>query len=73
MKKNIMTVICYKVRKPMFSVDTFLAYYTYKSVEEAEAECEQLNSEKPAKLWNGNPVDWNNVEYFFASRQEEMY
>lgn len=69
----IKTVICYKVKKPMFHCNSFLAYYTYKSVAEAEKECEQLNKEKPAKLWNGRPIDWNNVEYFFASQQEEMY
>ena len=67
------TTICYKVNKPMFGkIDTFLAYYTDKSLEEAKAECEKLNSEKPAKLWNGKKVNWEDVKYFFAKEQEEM-
>ena len=53
-------------------VDTFLVYYIYKTKEEAEAEAEALNREKPAKLWNGEEINWNEVEYFFAHEQEEM-
>jgi len=69
----IKTVICYKVRKPMFNCDHFLAYYTSKTLEQAQAEAEKMNSEKPDKLFNGQSIDWNNVIEFYADRQEEMY
>jgi hypothetical protein len=53
--------------------DTFLAYYTYKNDEEAKAEAERLNAEKPATLWNGQPIDWTKIDHFFVNKQEEMY
>lgn len=74
--------ICYKTKEPVYynkgtkyesSCDTFLAYYTHKSDEEALREVEKLNAEKPAKLWNGDKVDWKKVEYFFVHKQEEMF
>ena len=76
------TVICYKMKEPVCynkgtkwekTHDEFLAYYTYKNVEEAKKEVEEINRTKPAKLWNGAPVDWEKVAYFFVSEQEEMY
>lgn len=67
-----MNTINYKVKTPFYGCTEFLAYYTHKTAEEAKAEADKLNSEKPAKLWNGKPIDWNEVEYFFASEQEEM-
>lgn len=76
-----MTVICYKNKIPTIynkgtrferSHDEFLAYYTYKSREEAQIECNELNTNKPKKLWNGTPIDWNIIDYFFVDEQEPM-
>lgn len=76
------TVICYKMKKPVVYNpgtkyerywDEFLAYYTYKSVEEASEEVAEINTTHPAKLWNGAPIDWDLVDHFFVSEQEEMY
>lgn len=75
------TVICYKVKTPVYynkgtkwekTCDVFLAYVTFKKLDAAKEEVEKLNSEKPAKLWNGTAIDWNNVEYFFANEQESF-
>lgn len=77
-----MTAICFKTRKPIIynentqyetSRDTFLAYYTFKSVEEAQREADELNQSKPAKLFNGVRIDWNDVDFYFAKEQGEMY
>lgn len=74
------TVICYKLDKPVIynkgtkwekTEDTFLAYYTHKTVEEAQKEVDIINTEKPEKLWNGEPADYEHRIYF-ASEQEEM-
>lgn len=76
------TVICYKAKTPVIynkgtkyekREDTFLSYYTYKTVEEAQREVEALNANKPAKLWNGERIDWTKIDSFFVSEQEEMY
>lgn len=76
------TVICYKTTEPTYynkgtkyekTCDTFLAYYTYKTVEEAQTECDKLNTEHPEKLWNGERIDWTKIAYFFVSEQEEIY
>ena len=67
------TVICYETKNPMFGRNNFLAYYTNKNLEAGQAEAEKLNTEKPEKLFNGQPIDWNNVEYFFINKQGEMY
>lgn len=40
----MMTVICYETKKG----DTYLAYYTYKTKEEAQKEADELNTTKPA-------------------------
>ena len=63
------TVICYADKKG----ETFLEYYTYKTLEKAKKEAEMLNTTKPEKLWNGAKIDWTKVDYFFAGVQEEMY
>lgn len=64
-----MTVICYETKKG----DTYLAYYTYKTKEEAQKEADELNTTKPAKLWNGVAIDWSDVDHYFVDEQEEMY
>ena len=65
----MMTVISYETKKR----DKYLAYYTYKSVEEAQKEADALNTEKPTKMWNGEKIDWNEINRFYVKRQEEMY
>ena len=77
-----MTTICYKVKEPVVynrdtkyekSYNQFLSYYTYKTKEEAQKEVDEINATKPAKLWNGDKVDWTEVDHFFVDDQEEMY
>lgn len=65
----MITVICYETKNG----DSYLAYYTYKTKEEAQKEVDELNTIKPIKLRNGEAIDWNNVNYFFVDEQEEMY
>ena len=76
------TVICYKTITPTYynkgtkwekTCDEFLAYYTYKTVEEANREVEEMNANHPTKDACGNPIDWTEIAYFFVSEQEEMY
>lgn len=76
-----MTVICYKTKSPIVYnkgtkyekyYDEFLAYYTYKTRENAEIECNELNANKPRQLWNGKEIDWSMIDYFFVDEQEPM-
>ena len=75
----MMTTINYKTRKPVVynagtewekSNDTFLAYYTFKTIEEAQKEVDELNSTHPTHLPNRQPIDWEKIEYFFVDEQE---
>jgi hypothetical protein len=77
-----MTVICYETKSPVIynkgtkyksSCNQFLSYYTYKSQGEAQKEVDEINRTKPEKLWNGQKVNWTEVDHFFVSDQEEMY
>lgn len=74
--------VCYKLKTPHIinkgtafekQYDTFLAYETYKALEEVEKEVATINETKPARMWNGEPIDWNKVDYFFVNTQERMY
>ena len=76
------TVICYKTVNPIYynkgtkyetTENTFLAYYTYKTIEEAQEEVNTLNATHPERLWTGERLDWAEIDYFFVSEQEEMY
>lgn len=76
-----MTVICYKTKSPVVynkgtkyekHCDEFLSYYTYKTRENAEIECNELNTIKPRQLWNGKEIDWSMIDYFFVDEQEPM-
>ena len=76
------TVICYQTINPVYynkgtkwekTCDTFLAYYTYKTVEEAKREVEIMNATHPEKDGCGNPINWNEIAHFFVDEQEEMY
>lgn len=63
------TAICYRTK----SGESFLAYYTYESVEEAEKIVEEMNRVHPEKLFNGEHIDWNEITEFFVNEQEMMY
>lgn len=76
-----MTVICYKTKTPVVynkgtkyetTCNEFLSYYTYKTRENAEIECNTLNTTKPRQLWNGKEIDWSMIDYFFVDEQEPM-
>ncbi len=76
------TVICYKMINPVYynkgtkwesTCDTFLAYYTNKTTEEAEKEVAEMNAKHSEKDGCGNPIDWEKVAYFFIDKQKEMY
>lgn len=82
MENKLAPVICYKTKKPVYynkgtkwetTCDKFLAYYGHGTFEEAQKEADEINRTKPEKLFNGTPIDWEKVDYFFAGEQEEMY
>lgn len=65
-----MTTICYKTSKPaVYNTDTFLAYYTYKTREEAQKEVDEINTTKPEKLWNGELAKCNERIYFVDEQE----
>ncbi len=75
----LQTVICYKTIQPIIynkgtkyecSDDEFLAYYSGMTLEDAKAYVEEINTTH-AKTWrHGDPVNWDNVAYYFVSQQE---
>ena len=65
----MMIVICYETKQG----DTYLAYYTHKTKEKAQKEVDELNTTRPTKLWNGEAINWNNINHYFVDEQEEMY
>lgn len=76
------TVICYKLKNPMVfnkgtkwesSCSTFLAYYTAKNEAEAQKEVDEINATHPEKLFNGEKINWDEIEKFYVDKQEEMY
>lgn len=78
----MMTVVCYETKEPVFynkgteyerTHTTFLSYYTYATIEQAQIEVDRLNTEKPATLQNGQTIDWAKVKRFFVSQQENMF
>lgn len=73
------TIVCYKTIKPVVynegtkyetTCNTFLCYYTNKTIEEAQKDCDKMNAEKPLYIWNGKKIDWDKVAYFYADEQE---
>lgn len=65
-----MTTICYKTSKPIgYNADTFLAYYTYKTREEAQKEVDEINTTKPEKLWNGEFAKCDERTYFVDEQE----
>jgi len=75
----MMTTICYKTKEPTYynkgtewesSCDTFLAYYTCKTMEEAQADVDMMNSTHPTHFSNGERIDWDKIDYLFVDEQE---
>lgn len=75
-----MTIMCYKLKEPIVynkgtswekTQDKFLAYETYKGIEEAKAEAKRYNDTKPNVDALGNPIDWNKIDYFYAYTTQE--
>ena len=73
------TTVNYKTKKPVYynkgtkwesSHDEFLAYYTFKSIEDAKVEVEEINRTHPSYLFNGQVIDWDEIDYFFVDEQE---
>lgn len=63
------TAICYRTK----SGKSFLAYYTYETVKEAEKTVEEMNRTHPKELFNGELIDWDEITEFFVNEQEMMY
>ena len=53
-------------------MDTFLAYYTYKTVEEAQKEVDFINTTKPERLSIDGSLAHCDERTYFVSQQEEM-
>ena len=73
-----MITICYKTSKPIVYnagtkyesiINTFLAYYTYKTREEAQKEVDEINTTKPEKLWNGELAKCDERIYFVDEQE----
>ena len=62
-----MNAICYRTTEG----NEFLAYYTYKNDVDAKAEADELNTSKPATLWNGEPAHCD-IRTYYAAEVEEM-
>lgn len=65
--KKLCTTVCYITK----SGESYLAYYHYNK-EIAEQVVKDLNINKPTRLFNGEPIDWNKVDKFFVHMQEAM-
>lgn len=74
-------VICYKAKTPLVvnrgtkyeeSFDTFLLCYHYGSDEQAQADIDRLNAEKPDSF-RGVQIDWNKIEYLYRHKQGDIY
>lgn len=77
--KNL--VICYHTNTPVYynkgteyekTRSEFLAYYFNGTREEAEEEVRRINTEKPERLYNGEPAECDERVYY-VDEQEEMY
>ena len=66
---TLYNVICYRV---IATGEEYLAYYTFKNAEDAQKEADQLNTEKPERLWNGEASKCDE-RFYFVSQQEMMY
>lgn len=66
------TAICYKDKNIN---EEFLEYVTYKTLEEAQKEADEINKTKPEKLWNGLPAKCEERIYFACeiNRDKDFY
>ena len=64
-ERPMCNVVCYHCKDG----NEYLAYYSYCNDEAVQKEVDSLNNEKPDKLFNDLPIDWEKIEYFFASKQ----
>ena len=81
--KKLCPVICYITRKPVVynegtkwekTCNRFLWGSTYGTREEVEARIQKMNKEKP--IFDDRlkrPINWDEIDHFFYSEQEEMY
>ena len=53
--------------------DEFLAMYVSYDDAKAQVIADELNKNKPAKLPNDRPINWNEIDYFFINKQNEMW
>lgn len=72
-----MTTICYQTKEPVVynkgtkwekQENQFLHSY-YRTQEEAQEYVDHLNATHPEKAWNGEKIDWNEIDYFFVGEQ----
>lgn len=78
----LVNTICYKTKNPVYynkgtqyetSCDTFLMSMYWTTKERAQEEADRLNKERPATTGNGEPINWDEIDYFFASEQEDFF
>lgn len=63
-----MVAICRKEKNG----NEVLEYYTCKNFSNAQKSAEKINAEKPESLWNGEKINWEVTEKFFAYEQESL-
>ena len=77
----LVNTICYKTKNPVYfnkgtqyekKHDTFLMGIIWGTKERAQAEADRLNRERPTRYGNGEPLNWDEIDYFFASEQEDF-
>lgn len=70
--------VCYKQDVPTVynegtkwetSCSEFVAYYSHKKLEDAQKECDQINEEKPEKLFNGQFARCDSRTYFAVEHE----
>ena len=79
--KTLVPVICYITKKPVVynegtkyekTCNHFLWSYSYRTPEEVKAYIDELNTNKPAFDRSKRFIDWENIDHFFYSEQEDM-
>ena len=61
MSETMVNAICYRERK---TGKEFLAYISWRALEGATAEAEEINRTRPEKLCTGDPALCDEREYF---------
>lgn len=77
----LVRTICYKTKEPVYynkgteyekACDTFLMNTFWGTMEQAQEEVNRLNKERPKTNRNGEPIKWDEIDYFFADEQEDF-